>query len=271
MNISRVSPDFAAQNLLEVLNVKAPADLRDLEVLAYYRDALVRYARLDGAEARLSVAGRRAIITVSDEVQNFHRRRFSIAHELGHLEMHRYSSSISICTSQDLNQWDASAQNLEQEANAFAAAFLLPQSMFAPLCGLDDPSLDVVSQLANKFWTSLTATAIRYVRFCPEPVAIVYSQGGRIKWFVRSATFEELHVFIEKNVRLDPLSRAAHLREGKQTHPPKAVPVSAWLANGRHKDNAEIMEHSLFIEAYGAVLTLLWVNDDIFDDDEYLW
>lgn len=160
---------------------------------------------------------------------------------------------------------------MEQEANLFAAAFLLPQPFFAPLCNEDDPSLDFVSQLANRFWTSLTATALRYVRFCLEPVAVVYSQEGRIRWFSRSEAFKELKVYVEKNVRLDPFSSAARVMDSQRHRPPTRVPASAWFAKGRHNDDARIVEHSRYIALHDAVLTLLWVGDDIFDDDDFMW
>lgn len=254
--MSTLSPEFAARNLLQELDVKSLEDLQDLEVLAYYRNALVCYARLDGAEARLSVVGSKALITVSAEVTNPHRRRFSIAHELGHLEMHYHDSGIAICTGRDLNEWGRNIRNLEHEANQFAAAFLLPQPFFEPLCYQEDPSLDFVAQLASRFQVSLTATALRYVRFCPERVAVIYSQEGRVRWFDSSAEFQELDLYIERNVRLDPLSSAARVSSNQQYHSPRRVPASAWFARGRY-DDVKIIEHSWYITAYDAVLTLL--------------
>ncbi|MCI0564344.1 MAG: ImmA/IrrE family metallo-endopeptidase [Nitrososphaera sp.] len=266
-----ISPEFAAKHLLLELKVKSPEDLRDLEVLAYCRGVLVRYARLDGAEARLSVVGSRAIITISNAVTNLHRRRFGIAHELGHLEMHRDDSGIAICTGGDLNEWIKSNRVLEQEANKFAAAFLLPQPFFEPLCNQEDPSLDFVSQLANRFRVSLTATALRYVRFCSEPVAIVYSHEGRIQWFSGSTAFQDLNVHIETKVRLDPLSSASRVTGSQGYQSPRRVPASAWFAKGQYDDSAQIVEHSWHLESYDAVLTLLWVDDDVAGGDGFMW
>lgn len=271
MTISTISPELAANSLLKKLSIKSPNDLRDLEVLAYYRGALVRYGSLSGSEARLSVVGTKAIITISDKALNPHRQRFSIAHELGHLEMHRTDSGVAICTERDLNEWGRKTRNAEQEANIFAAAFLLPKSFFEPLCDEEDPSLDFISQLAQRFQASLTATALRYIKFCPEPIAVVYSQEGRIRWASRSSSFQELNVYIERNVRLDPLSNASRVASNIRHQSAKRVPASAWFAKGKHFDDALITEHSWYMAWNDAILTLLWVDDDIKEDDDFMW
>ena len=157
----------------------------------------VREKAIRGAEARLTMAGRRAIITLSSTVTNPQRKRFSIAHELGHLEMHRTVSSLSLCTKGDLDDWQSnqSVGNREQEADRFAAALLMPQRFFAQVCRDGDPSLDLVQGLAHQFDTSLTATALRYTEFCDEAIAVAFSQNGFVTWFRRSKEFEAISEF----------------------------------------------------------------------------
>jgi hypothetical protein len=56
---------------------------RLLPALAYYSGARVRTRPLDGCEARIIGVGNQAIITVNAHSPP-RRKRFSIAHELGH-------------------------------------------------------------------------------------------------------------------------------------------------------------------------------------------
>lgn len=264
-------PQFYADRVLDKLGIDRPEDLELLEVIAWERGALVREDKLDGAEARLTVMGGRAIITLSTAVQDPHRRRFNIAHELGHLEMHRSRANLAICTSQDLNQWDHRDKNkaIELQANEFAASFLLPERFFASLCQVESPSLDFIGQLANKFNVSLTATALRYLLFCGEPCAVVFSQNNRICWFRGSREFEKLDLFVDVRSRLDRSSLAAPFFQGqaiRQTQ--KSVPALAWLRSGRYRDEATIKEQSWPMPGYNAVLTLLWVDDEIEADDD---
>ncbi len=263
-------PHYAVESVLSDLNIVKPRDLYQIELIALARGALVKERQLDGSEARLAVVGKKAIITVSASIQDPRRKRFSIAHELGHLEMHRHKSSLAFCTEQDINNWgiQQSSTNLEKEANEFAAALLLPERFFAHLCGIEAPSLDFIANQANDFNVSLTATALRYLYFCKEPCAIIFSQDGIIKWFHSSKEFADVNVFIEVQNRLDPSSLAiSFFQQGTIQKTPKQVRASAWFEPGPYHQDATIQEQSWSMPAYNAVLTLLWINEIIEEDN----
>lgn len=261
---------YAAEQVLDKLNITDRHDLQLLEYIAWERGALVRERHLDGAEARLTVVGNKAMITISTAVTDPRRKRFSIAHELGHLEMHRHKSHLSLCTIEDLNNWKIRQgdSNLEQEANEFAAALLLPERFFAPLCKREAPSLDFISELGEIFNVSLTATALRYLDYCGEPCTVVFSQDQCVKWFRGNKQFATLELFIEVRERLDPSSLANSLFQNSTSRKSsKRVRASAWFAEGQYRQDATVQECSLAMPGYNAVLTLLWVDDDIEDDD----
>jgi hypothetical protein len=270
-------PAYAAEHVLDELRVASPEDLQLLDAIAWERGAVVRDGPLRGAEARLVAVGRKAIITVSTCVENFHRRRFSIGHELGHLEMHLEHSSMFLCTSRDINDWreQETNPNLEHEANEFAAALLLPERFFAPLCKSTQPSLDLIVELAETFDVSLTATAIRYLKFCDEACAVVFSCSGHIKWFQSSEEFKEVGsdvgLFIDVRSKLDSSTVAVAFFEGRSMQDlPKRVRASAWFEPGRYRKDATILEQSWAMPNYDSVLTLLWIDDDIGSEDD-LW
>lgn len=270
-------PISAAERVLDDLHVSSPNDLQLLEQMIWERGALVRYKNLEGSEARLTVVGKPAIITISDKINDPQRRRFSIAHELGHFEMHRFRNSLSLCTKEKINDWwtgislKDSGYNQEQEANLFASALLLPERFFASLCVRGDPSLDYIADLADRFNVSLTATAIRYLFFSEEPLAVVWSQENHIRWFQETKAFaeirDELKFFIDVRSRLDSSTRASYFfRSGGIPLGIKSVPASAWFTPGEYSKSATIKEHSIAMPTYNSVLTLLWV-DDVIDED----
>lgn len=266
------APYQRVERILDELRITGPADLQLLDLIAHQRGAVVREALLQGAEARLSVLGRRAVITVATSVRDTRRRRFSIAHELGHLEMHRRQREVFLCTSQDINDAVAErpAETQEQEANEFAAELLLPERFFAHLCDEENPSLDYIAELATRFNVSLTATALRYLEFSCEACAIVFSRDGYIRWFRRSKEFEDSELFIEIKCRPDPSTVAsAVLASGVSPRMQKRVSVSAWCAPGSYRQDATLAEQSWAIPSDNAALTLLWVDDDIEDDDSW--
>ncbi len=269
-----VFPQYAAERVLDELRIVGVEDLQLLDVIALERGAVVMYESLDGAEARLVAVDRRAIITVSTLVENLRRRRFSVGHELGHLEMHLKHSRMFLCTGRDIDDWreQRTDPNLEQEANDFAATLLLPERFFAPLCKATEPSLDLIDEMAETFNVSLTATAIRYLKFCDEACAIVFSQGGHIKWFRSSGEFkrigEDTHLFIDVRSKLDPITPAAAFFTGRAMQDrPKRIGASAWFEPGNYRSDATVLEQSWSMPNYDAVLTLLWIDDDIERDD----
>jgi IrrE N-terminal-like domain len=265
-------PIAAAEHVLNEVGITRVEDLSLLELIAWERGALVRSTYLTGAEARIAMAGERAIITVSTAVRDPRRRRFSVAHELGHLEMHRTESGLALCASADID--DSQSQRAyagrEQEANRFAAALLLPERFFKPLCRKKEPSLDLIAGLADTFEVSLTATALRYLQFCNEACAIVFSRDGTIKWFRGSKYFDELKVFIPVARRLDQSSLAASFFQGETVPMTRTrVYASTWFVLGRYNRDATIYEQSWSMPSQNAVLTLLWIADDIEEDDDY--
>jgi len=268
---------LSADRLIARLGIMDRSDLLLLEEIAWTRGVLVKEGILEGAEARLVMARGRGIITLSSAIRDLRRKRFSIAHELGHFEMHRTQRGLSLCLSEDIKDsvGKHTGQDLEQEANEFAAALLLPARFFAPLCKKEVPSLEYVCELAENFSTSLTATALRYVKFCEEPVAVVFSQGSHIKWFQGSKDFEdlreELGFFIDVRAKLDQSTLASALFQGRNRLSNKKVQASAWFTPGRYRDNARLLEHSIAMPAFDAVLTLLWVDEELEDDDAYAY
>lgn len=70
-------------------------------------------ARIDGVSYQVS--GLPPIVFLNDDIPA-DRERFTLAHELGHLVMHKYPT-----------------ENMEKEANSFAAAFLMPEIDIAPV------------------------------------------------------------------------------------------------------------------------------------------
>lgn len=72
-----------ARAIVQELDIRKPSEIW-LEEIAFHYGALVRYEQLQGAEGRLVRLGSRAVIRVRQDIPELGRRRFVIAHELGH-------------------------------------------------------------------------------------------------------------------------------------------------------------------------------------------
>lgn len=262
-------PRARAREIIAQFEIRAPEEIV-VEDIAMMRDALVRDGDLYGCDARLVRGPKLSIITVRRSIRELGKRRFAIAHELGHLELHRATRQTDLWTGRELVFLYSHVRPEEPEANAFAAELLMPTPLFAPRCQRVPPSFALIESLAAAFATSLTATALRYIDVCDAPCAIVVSEAGAGKWFYAAADFPE---GLERHQRLHADTYAHDVFRG--TTPPvgmRDVPAKAWLNTKGLKPYCTIKEESRALPHYDAAISLLWVDRDIFavreDDDE---
>jgi hypothetical protein len=129
----------------------------------------------------------------------------------------------------------------ESEANDFAAELLMPEIFFKKACERDRPSLRDVADLAETFGTSLTATALRFVHFSPEPCAVVHATEGAVDWLDWSADFK---LGIKKGTRLTPRTYAGDLFAGSPVDDRlQQVDGDAWSDSSR-ASSIDLFEHS---------------------------
>lgn len=241
-----------AHAVLSELGLKHPTEI-EIEAIAHARGALVRAAPTRGARANLLRMGDRGIISVDDLV--LEQRRWAIAHELGHFEVHPHVSYLGFCTGEDLRA-DYHGSGREPEANAFAAELLMPESLFQKAVDkVAKPAWKDVQAIAAGFQVSLTAAAHRFIELSWERVALfickegkVVSNRGRRDFGTRLKKGEPLH---SGSLAYDYFVRKKKLWPGAQH-----VSAEAWSPNARASD--EVMEEVFVMDAYESVLCLVW-------------
>ena len=262
--LSRKSSDnrarTAASHVIEALMIPDPRSL-DVYAIACLRGVLVEENRLEGAQGRLVIRCGRAKVRVDSAIPEEGRKRFVVAHELGHFELHQQEANLFKCKEEYFELWRKQNPVVEREANVFASELLMPGRMFAEAASGMAPNLDSVKELSERFATTLTATSLRFLDFTPESCAVVCSQEGVVKWCKSTSTFGQWippgQVLSEKTYAYD-FFHGGSLPQGTQE-----VFASAWFPEARLKNGTTIQEHSLGMPNYGTVLTLLLVKDII--------
>lgn len=162
-------------------------------------------------------------------------------------------SILKVCSDADMMNWYQN--NQETQANFFASELILPKKLVSRRCDIGNISLDPIKQIAKDFRASLTATAIKFVRSCPEKCAVVYSTNGKIKWFYKSPDWWP---FIRKDKKLDKRTLAYDFFVGEPMETdPAEVEADAWVES---LGIDEIVEHSFATSQYGFVLSILWIK-----------
>lgn len=239
------------------LNLTRPEQIV-IEDIAMARGVYVTEGRLDGAEARLLRQGTRGLVRVKADLPEEGRKRFAIAHELGHWEMHEEISQWALCETEDVAGYASSPP--EVEANAFAAELLMPTLLVRPRCEDATPDLAVPRALATDFQTSLTAATVRFVEECRENCAVVFADARKVTWWRAK---EGSRLWIEKGLAIDKRSEAWEPTANSKMQP---VSADAWFPDRESKVKRDVYEQSMVLGSYGTVLTLLWVIDH--EDEE---
>ncbi|CAA2159882.1 hypothetical protein MBRA_05062 [Methylobacterium brachiatum] len=169
-----------AERVLLSLGIRDARDI-DLEAIAYSQGAFVKYRPMDRCEATIVGNGRHAIIAVNSA--SIHtRRRFSVAHEIGHWHLHR--NKLLLCTAKDIGRFTGNALDPERQADDFASDLILPSYLFEPLVrkvrALTVQSLD---ELAGTFDASRTATLLKAVKANRFPIVMVRDGLDGRRWF----------------------------------------------------------------------------------------
>jgi hypothetical protein len=228
------------------------------------RGVLCLEAKLTGCLARLVRKGKRGIIRTDLKIREEGRKRFAIAHELGHWFLHEAESQFFICTAEQMRDYKGSP--MEVEANLFASELLMPTGLFRPLASDVEPRLERVETLAGTFNTSLTATAMKFVDLNKHECILVLSTSKVVSWSKQQRNRSGLR--IEKGMKLHPESAAFHLESSAEKSKPEVVNAEAWITHNWYERQIEITEQSWVLDGYNSVLTMLVVVDVDGAEDE---
>lgn len=158
--------ESAAASLLSKYGCESPPV--DVGAIAEGEGLQIVYHELEDSVSGMLVR-HQDLATIAINVRHHeNRQRFTLAHELGHFQLHKDLPDVFVDDYMVHFRADAPSLDLrEAEANEFAAALLMPQSMLkrdlndGPIDALDE---DAVKVLAQRYRVSVQALTIRLVR-----------------------------------------------------------------------------------------------------------
>lgn len=137
---------------------------------------------IDGMLSRRKLNGDWCI-SYDEAVTSPGRINFTLAHELGHYLLHRKLRDQFSCGQGDVLGFDqADARRIELEANVFASYLLMPANDFRTTMGTSAFTLEALRAGADRYCTSLTATALKFVELTEQPVILVMARDGFVCW-----------------------------------------------------------------------------------------
>ncbi|WP_038740208.1 ImmA/IrrE family metallo-endopeptidase [Burkholderia pseudomallei] len=255
-----MTPGQRAEALVSEFGISSPSEL-DVEAIACDAGMDIRYEQLDGCEATLVGVKNKAIATIRPS-GNRGRERFSVAHELGHWNMHRGESFRCRVDDQSANL--ASDAPREKEADSYAAHLLMPRYLFDPAIrsGAKIPTFKHIAEVAQDFEVSVAATIIRMAEVDSLPVIVACYDAGGLRWRAFAPHVPRRWRLVQT---LDDDSFAYDIVNGvtsKQCSGKQEA--AAWFAN-EEADGHEVHENAM-PGRLGEVLVMLYLSDtDMFE------
>jgi Zn-dependent peptidase ImmA (M78 family) len=200
------------------------------------------------------------------------RRRFSLAHELGHffIPSHAAAGPTLKCADTDLRARSSDSKTQEWEANDFAAELLMPRALFSADARHRPIDFGTVEFLAGSemYQVSRTAAAWRLVQSTREQCALVMSVNGAIEWVARSDSFS--YWIPERGQSLGKDTVAAAVRRGESPIlGAEQVSPLEWFEGspGQSFDRVEIFESAYPIPSRAQIMSLVWARERDDEDD----
>lgn len=247
----RATVEEVAVGCLRELGLEEPGE--ELEAIAAFKEAPVRYAPLDGIHGALVERASGKEILVSERLHQ-NRQRWAIAHELGHLHLHAGLSQMFLCTETQMTQFYRNS-TAEREAQWFAACMLIPPASGGPVVRRGRPSIRTAQSLSERFGVSLTAAALRICELWDGACAVVLSSRNGVLWWQRSLAFPFVIDTRFKALNTETHAYDALFRRAEAPTYPSSVAPSAWLYFEPH--GVELKESALLLGETGFCLSVL--------------
>lgn len=251
---------LAAQRLMNDCGIHDPTEI-PLDLIVFGRGATLIEKPLVNSEGRIVFGEDSAIITVNSEILYPGKKRFVIAHELGHFEMHRNVIVVHNDTDATLEFFKNGHQ--ETEANEFASELLMPEHLFKKECNGKKFSPDLLRQLSDRFKTSITSVAYKYFELGSHPICLFYSHNNKVLYWKRPDNYPH---FINDRTKLTPPedSVATEFFEKRKIYSKEQSKQPIWkstwfeLKNWENDNNFKFYEYCIITPTYNTVLSIVW-------------
>lgn len=226
-----------------------------------------------GVSGMLIRYGENFTIAYSTYIKSEGFQRFSIAHEFGHYFLPSHPENV-FRNGKNIHESHAgfcSDNQIELEADHFAAGLLMPKHLFSKELGKLSDGLTAIENLAKICKTSLIASAIRYTELTDAAVTIVISSGSLVEYSFSSPAMYKIKgythlrkgVAIPRNTLTYSFNQARNKIERSEREC-NDIDLMHWFNTDR-EINAN--EEIIGLGTYNKTLTIITANT-IEDNDE---
>lgn len=253
----------AVKKLYNECGIKDPLEL-SIETIVASKNILIKEEEIDGADGRILMNEDSGVITLNSSIEFYPKKRFILAHELGHFELHRHLKRGFTDNDETLNHSHQPYFSQEEvEANEFAAEFLMPTEMFANECNGKVFNHKVIEHLATKFNVSKTAAILKFVmkNNGNHPIFVVCCQDNKMKWYKKSYDWLYYSHFRKE---LPPPSGSVAFEVFKKgisyygEDASQQIWKSDWFEMNDDESDSKFYEYCLFVTSLNYMISVIW-------------
>jgi len=249
---------LAAQKLISEFGIIEPDDF-SIEELIHARDIILEEKRISNADGRIVFGNFKTKITINSGIKYIGRRRFTLAHELGHFELHHKKESHLEDNSLTLDYFKEG--NHEYEANQFATELLMPTNSFVTFTNNKKFSPDLLREIAEYFQTSITSATFRYLALGQHPIFLFHCRDKKVIYWKNSPNY---YLKVKDITKLAPPSDSVAMEffnDGtiyRKEESAQQILKSTWFETKEFNSDNEFFEYALVTKDYNSVLSVVW-------------
>ncbi|WP_417857799.1 ImmA/IrrE family metallo-endopeptidase [Xanthomarina gelatinilytica] len=224
---------------------------------------------LKNSDGKIIRGNTKTLIKINSEILYEEKKRFTIAHEVGHYLLHdKLDLAVHNENSNTLNWF----QNIEQqakkgiqeyEANDFASELLMPEIIFRKFIEYKSFSPSLIKEISIRFKTSLTSVVYRLITLDVFPLLVVFISDGVVRYWRKSS---DLKGWLKDVTKLSPPEDSVakeyidadydFIYKGEEKA--QEIERSTWFKLYENQEDSDFMEYCIPTKQYKTIISIIW-------------
>ena len=248
----------AERKIINEFGIENPNDF-SVEDLIHARDIILEEKIIPNSDGRIVFGKTKTKISVNSAIKYTGRRRFTLAHELGHFELHHNVNTHLEDNSLTLDYFKKGGQ--EYEANQFATELLMPSASFIAYTQGKKFSPDLLRNIAEHFQTSITSATFRYLELGQHPIFLFHCRDKKVIYWKNSQNYYRKVQDITKlqppkdSVAMEFFDDGTIYRKEEST---QEIEKATWFETNEYDSDDKYFEYAIVTKDYNTVLSVVW-------------
>ncbi|MBC8319302.1 MAG: ImmA/IrrE family metallo-endopeptidase [Bacteroidetes bacterium] len=249
---------IAAQKLRNEFGIENPDDF-SIEELVHARDIILEEKKISNFDGRIVFGKAKTKISINSEIKYSGRRRFTLAHELGHFELHHNMNTHLEDNALTLDYFKNGGQ--EYEANQFATELLMPSDSFIAYTQGKLFSPKLLRDISEHFQTSITSATFRYLEIGQHPIFLFHCRDKKVIYWKNSDNYYRKVRDITKLQPPEDSVAMEFFNNGTiyiKDESAQEIEKSTWFDTSAYDSNDVYFEYAIVTKDYNTVLSVVW-------------